>query len=98
LRIVADSTCRKKEEFFALNTSGDATCDESFVEETIHDMKKAIILGSVFSVLALMLVSCSSTPETTSTTTRQTTVTTAPPQPVGQTTTTTTHRSMGGGY
>jgi hypothetical protein len=88
---------QKKEEFFALNTSGDATCDESFVEQTIHAMKKAIILGSVFSVLALMLVSCSSQPETTSTTTRQTTVTTAPPQPIGQTTTTTTHQ-MGGSY
>jgi len=97
LRAVADSTRRKKEEFFALNTSGDATCDESFVEATIHAMKKAIILGSALSVLALMLVSCSSEPETTSTTTRQTTVTTAPPQPVGQTTTTTTHH-MGGGY
>jgi len=95
--MVADSARRKKEEFFVLNTSGDATCDEWFVEETIHAMKKAIILGSAFSVLALMLVSCSSEPETTSTTTRQTTVTTAPTQPVGQTTTTTTHR-MGGGY
>src|SRR4029450_6771544 len=79
-----------------LNTSGDAICDESFGEETIHAMKKAIILGSAFSILALMLVACSSEPETTSTTTRQTTVTTAPP-PVGQTTTTTTHRT-GGGY
>ena len=59
-------------------------------------MKKAIILGSVFSVLALMLASCASEPEATTTTTRQTTVTTAAPQPVGQTTTTTTHR-MGGG-
>ena len=89
-------TCRKKEEFFVLNTSGDATCDESFVEETIHAMKK-VIFGSVLSVIALMLVSCASEPEATTTTTRQTTVTTAAPQPVGQTTTTTTHR-MGGGY
>src|SRR5437588_11434732 len=94
--MVTDSTRCKKEEFLVLNTSGDATCDESFVEETIHAMKKAIILGSAFSVLALMLVSCSSEPETTSTTTRQTTVTTAPQQ-VGQTTTTTPHR-MGAGY
>ena len=39
-------------------------------------MKKAIIFGSVFSVLALMLVSCASEPEATTTTTRQTTVTT----------------------
>ena len=54
-------------------------------------MKKAIILGSVFSVLALMLVSCASEPEATTTTTRQTTVTTpVAPQP-RQTTTTTTH-------
>jgi starvation-inducible outer membrane lipoprotein len=73
------------------------TCAESLVKQTIHAMKKAIILGSVFSVLALMLVSCASEPEATTTTTRQTTVTTAAPQPVGQTTTTTTHR-MGGGY
>jgi starvation-inducible outer membrane lipoprotein len=71
------------------------TCAESLVKQTIHAMKKAIILGSVFSVLALMLVSCASEPEATTTTTRQTTVTA--PQPVGQTTTTTTHR-MGGGY
>src|SRR5436190_9742313 len=97
MKILSDSSYRQKEEFFALNTSVDSTCDESFVEETIHAMKKAIILGSALSVLGLMLVSCSSEPETTSTTTRQTTVTTAPPQPVGQTTTTTTHH-MGGGY
>jgi len=86
----------EKEEFFALNTSGDATCDESF-EETIHAMKKAIILGSVLSVFALMLVSCSSEPTATTTTTRQTTVTTPAPPPTSQTTTTTTHQ-MGGGY
>jgi starvation-inducible outer membrane lipoprotein len=66
------------------------------VKQTIHAMKKAIILGSVFSVLALMLVSCASEPEATTTTTRQTTVTT-PVAPPSQTTTTTTHR-MGGGY
>jgi len=59
-------------------------------------MKKAIILGSAISVLGLVLVSCSSTPETTTTTTRQTTVT-APPPPPTQTTTTTTHMS-GSGY
>jgi hypothetical protein len=67
-----------------------------FVEETIHGMKKAIIFGSAISVIGLMLVSCSSTPETTTTTTRQTTVT-APPPPPTQTTTTTTHMS-GSGY
>ncbi len=86
----------KKEEFFALNTSGDATCDESSFEETIHAMKKAIILGSALSVFVLMLVSCASEPEATTTTTRQTTVTTPVPPPTSQTTTTTTH--MGGGY
>jgi hypothetical protein len=78
------------------NTSVDATCDELSVEETIHAMKKAIILGSAMSVIGLMLISCSSTPETTTTTTRQTTVTAVPPQPA-QTTTTTTHMS-GSGY
>jgi hypothetical protein len=97
LGIITDSTGRNKEEFFALNTSGDATCDESSCEETIHAMKRAIILGSVLSVAALMLVSCASEPEATTTTTRQTTVTTAPPPPTSQTTTTTTHQ-MGGGY
>jgi hypothetical protein len=76
------------------NTAGEATCDESFVEETIHTMKKAIILGSALSIVALMLASCASEPEATTTTTRQTTVTTAPPPPT-QTTTTTTHH-MGG--
>jgi hypothetical protein len=78
------------------NTSGKATCDESFVEETIHTMKKAIIFGSALSVVALMLVSCASEPEATTTTTRQTTVTTQAPPPTQQTTTTTTHQT--GGY
>jgi hypothetical protein len=66
-------------------------------EETIHLMKKAIILGSALSVFALTLVSCSS-PETTTTTTRQTTTssTAMPPPPPGQTTTTTTTHQMGG--
>jgi len=91
----SDSTCRQKEEFFVLNTSGDATCDELFVEETIHAMKK-VIFGSVLSVIALMLVSCASEPEATTTTTRQTTVTTPVAPPTSQTTTTTTH--MGSGY
>ena len=31
----------KKEEFFALNTSTDATCDELFLEETIHAYEKS---------------------------------------------------------
>ena len=44
----SDSTCRQKEEFFVLNTSGDATCDESFVEETIHAMKKDHIWFGAF--------------------------------------------------
>jgi hypothetical protein len=95
LRIGIDSTHRKNKKF-ALNTSVDATCDESLFEETIHVMKRAIILGSAFSVFVLMLVSCSSQPETSTTTTRQTTVTTPMPPPASQTTTTTTH--MGGGY
>jgi len=42
-------------------------------------MKRTIIVISAFSLLGLMLVSCSSEPETTTTTTRQTTVTTPPP-------------------
>ena len=94
--MVTSSACYEKEEFFVLNTSADAACDESFVEETIHAMKKAIILGSVQSIIALMLVSCASEPEATTTTTRQTTVTTPVAPPTSQTTTTTTH--MGGGY
>jgi hypothetical protein len=40
-RIVAERYLPQKEEFFALNTSGDATCDESFVEETIHAYEKS---------------------------------------------------------
>jgi hypothetical protein len=52
---------------------------KTFVEETIHVMKRAIMLGWALSVFALMLVSCASSPEATTTTTRQTTVTT----PVG---------------
>jgi hypothetical protein len=46
---------------------------ELSVEETIHVMKRAIILGSALSVFVLMLVSCASSPEATTTTTRQTT-------------------------
>ncbi|HSS15705.1 MAG TPA: hypothetical protein VLQ29_01835 [Candidatus Dormibacteraeota bacterium] len=41
-------------------------------------MKKLIILTSVFSVSAMMLVSCASQPATTETTTRQTTISAAP--------------------
>jgi len=41
-------------------------------------MKRLIILTSVFSVLAMMLVSCASQPATTETTMRQTTISTAP--------------------
>jgi hypothetical protein len=66
------------------------------VEETIHAMKRAIILGSALSVVTLMLASCASEPEATTTTTRQTTVTTPVAPPASQTTTTTTH--MGGRY
>ncbi|HEU5312783.1 MAG TPA: hypothetical protein VFU08_03080 [Candidatus Udaeobacter sp.] len=46
-------------------------------------MKRAIILGSVLPVLALMLVSCASSPEATTTTTRQTTVGTPTHAPGG---------------
>jgi hypothetical protein len=77
------------------NTSADATSDELDCEQTIHVMKKGMILAIALAGVGLTLVSCSSTPETTTTTTRQTTVTAAPPPPT-QTTTTTTH--MGGGY
>jgi hypothetical protein len=53
-----------------------------------NTMKRAIILGSALSVLALVLVSCSSEPSATTTTTRQTTATNSgvpPPKsnPVG---------------
>jgi hypothetical protein len=94
--MLSDSFSPKKRRILRLNTSDDATCDESSFEETIHAMKKAILLGSALSVLALMLVSCASEPEATTTTTRQTTVTTPVQPPTSQTTTTTTH--MGGGY
>jgi predicted naringenin-chalcone synthase len=40
-------------------------------------MKRLIIFTSVFSVLAMMLVSCASQPATTETTTRQTTISSA---------------------
>jgi len=42
-------------------------------------MKKSIILIFALPIIGLMLVSCSSQPETTTTTTRQTTVTSMPP-------------------
>jgi uncharacterized protein YcfL len=47
-------------------------------------MKKLIILTSVFSVIAMMLVSCASQPATTETTTRQTTISNAPTPQVSQ--------------
>jgi hypothetical protein len=87
---------RDLKRILCFNTSGEAICDESSFEETIHAMKRVIILGSALSVVALMLVSCASEPAATTTTTRQTTVTT-PVAPPSQTTTTTTQR-MGGGY
>jgi PBP1b-binding outer membrane lipoprotein LpoB len=46
-------------------------------------MKRLIIFTSVFSVLAMMLVSCASQPATTETTTRQATISTAP-TPISQ--------------
>jgi hypothetical protein len=42
-------------------------------------MKKSITLISALSMVGLMLMSCSSEPETTTATTRQTSVTRAPP-------------------
>jgi uncharacterized protein YcfL len=45
----------------------------------IHTMKKSIILIFALPIIGLMLVSCSSQPETTTTTTRQTTVTSVSP-------------------
>ena len=86
-----------KKEFVVLNTSGNATCDESFVENNSF-YEKSNHIGSTLCTLGLMLVSCStSEPEATTTTTRQTTVTTAAPPPTtgARTTTTTTHT---GGY
>jgi hypothetical protein len=79
------------------NTSVSATSDE-LVCKTTHAMKKGMLLSSVFAMVALTLVSCSSEPDTTTTTTRQTTVTTAapPPVPPSQTTTTTTHMGSSG--
>jgi hypothetical protein len=58
-------------------------------------MKKSIILISALSVLGLMVISCSSEPETTTTTTRQTTVSTQVPP---STPPTTAPRMMGRGY
>src|SRR5438093_1271412 len=60
---------------------------------TLCHRPSGISVTSAFSLLGLMLVSCSSEPETTTTTTRQTTVTTPPPPTM---TTTTTHTT--GGY
>jgi uncharacterized protein YcfL len=48
-------------------------------------MKKTIILIFALPIIGLMLVSCSSQPETTRTTTRQTTVTSVPPLLAGTT-------------
>src|SRR5947207_10260832 len=87
----------KRKRICCPNTSADATCDELVCEQTIHAMKKGMILSAALAVIGLTLVSCSSEPEATSTTTRQTTVTTQAPPPVPTSqTTTTTH--MGGGY
>jgi hypothetical protein len=50
-------------------------------------MMNPIIITSVLSVMAMMLISCASEPATTTTTTRQTTVSTQAPtgsmQPIG---------------
>jgi hypothetical protein len=47
--MLSNSFSPKKEEFFALNTSGDATCDESFVEEnnSCYEKSNHIWFGAV---------------------------------------------------
>jgi hypothetical protein len=65
---------------------------KTFVEETIHVMKRAIILGSALSVFVLMLVSCASSPEATTTTTAQKATSTT----IAQTTGTTPTHAPGG--
>ena len=48
-------------------------------KEAIHTVKKSIILMSALSTVGLMLMSCSSEPETTTATTRQTGAARVPP-------------------
>jgi len=57
---------------FLFNKSAEATFDESLLEK-LHNMKKSIILSWAFSIIALTLVSCTSTSGTNMTTTGQTT-------------------------
>src|SRR5437762_11926173 len=51
---------------------------ETVIKEGVFAMKKSIVLVSVLSIVAMVLVSCASEPQTTTTTTatRQTTTTT----------------------
>jgi hypothetical protein len=61
---------------------------ETVIKEGVFAMKKSIVLVSVLSIVAMVLVSCASEPQTTTTTTRQTTTTTTahhqvPNQPLG---------------
>ena len=72
---------------FPFNKSAEATCDELLLEK-LHNMKKSIILSWAFSIIALTLVSCTSTSGTNTTTTGQTTGQTA-----GQTTAQTAGRA-----
>ena len=50
---------------------------ETVIKEGVFAMKKSIVLVSVLSIVAMVLVSCASEPQTTTTATRQTTTTTA---------------------
>ena len=54
------------------NNCAEATFDELLLER-LHNMKTSIILSWAFSIIALTLVSCTSTSGTDTTTTRQTT-------------------------
>jgi hypothetical protein len=61
---------------------------ETVIKEGVFAMKKSIVLVSVLSIVAMVLVSCASEPQTTTTATRQTTTTTTahhqvPNQPLG---------------
>ena len=49
---------------------------ETVIKEGVFAMKKSIVLVSVLSIVAMVLVSCASEPQTTTTATRQTTTTT----------------------
>src|SRR6516162_810889 len=66
-----DSRLRNLVTVFLFSKSAEATCDELLLEK-LHNMKKSIILSWAFSIIALTLVSCTSTSGTNTTTTGQT--------------------------